>query len=325
MDIVGIDIAKATLEVLLLKADDSQQAAEFANNESGLKKLQQWLKKQGVSQAHVCMEATNIYWEEPAEFLVEQGYQVSVVNPARIKGFALSQLRRTKTDKLDSQVIAQFCQKLKPALWTPPTPTQRKLRALVRHRRALHKTLTQQKNRLASCRDTEIIASLQMLIDTLQTEINRIEQQTQALIEANPDLQERQELLNSIQGIGQRTATDLIAELYDLDHYTNAPAVAADAGLTPAQHSSGTSVNWQPKLSKVGKASVRAILYWPAISAMRYNPIVKDFTDRLLARGKHKKVVIVAAMRKLLHLAYGVVKHRQPFDPNYRHSPPLPT
>jgi transposase len=317
MAILGIDISKKTFDATLINQQGQKHHRPFDNNEKGFKKMQRWLKKHKVIELHACMEATNIYWEELAQFLYDQGYQVSVVNPARIKGFAQSQLRRNKTDKVDSDVVADFCAAIEPKLWRPPSPEHRKLRALVRYQEALQKTLTQQHNRLATCKDPDVLSSLHMLIDTLQTELERLEQQIQSFIDHHPDLKKQQKLLVSIKGIGAKTAIKLIAEMYDLAEYENAQAAAADAGLTPSHHHSGTSVRRKPRLSKVGKASVRGALYWPAITALQHNPIIRALKERLEAKGKCDMVIIGAAMRKLLHIAYGVLKNQTPFDPNY--------
>lgn len=314
---LGIDISKETLDAKLLLSDGDKVEGQYDNSPAGFKKLGRWLKKHQVKELHVCMEATNIYWEQVAQYLYEQGYKVSVVNPARIKGFAQSQLRRHKTDKVDADVIAQFCQAMNPKLWTPPTPQQRKLRALVRHQQALHKTLTQQTNRLAVCTEPEVKSSLQMVIDTLTTEIERLGAQIQQFIDDQPDLKQQYDLLNSIKGIGPKTAIGLLAEMYDLADYDSARAAAADAGLTPSHYSSGKTVHRKPKLSKMGKSAVRGLLYFPAITAMQHNPIIRALKERLEAQGKHWKVILGAAMRKLIHLAYGVLKNQTPFDPNY--------
>jgi transposase len=323
--ILGIDISKAYFDVTLVTPSGAKQHRQFTNDEPGITALLTWLKRQGVSELHACMEATNLYWEAVAERLQAQGNSVSVVNPARIKGFAQSQLRRNKTDKQDSEVIADFCTAMRPAAWQPPSPLQRKLRALERHREALQKTLTQQKNRLASSKDPDVIRSLQKVIDLLQQEIEQIDQQITDQIESHEELATQKALLLSIQGIGERTAHKLMTELYDLAQYTSAHAAAADAGVTPAHHESGASVRRTPKISKVGKASVRSILYWPAITAIRYNPVVRALAERLRARHKPEKLIIAAAMRKLMHLAYGVLKNQMPFDPNYASATPVPT
>lgn len=319
---LGIDVSKESLDVKLL-VEGQEKASQFKNQAKGHQKLRSWLKKQNVVDVHICMEATNVYWEEVAEYLVEQGYKVSVVNPARIKGFAQSQLRRHKTDKVDAEVIAQFCQQVTPTEWTPPTPEQRKLRALVRHQRALQKTLTQQTNRLDTCREPAVKTSLQLVIDTLTQELERLHVEIQEFVETQPDLKHQVDLLVSIKGIGDKTAIGLLAEMYDLALYDSARSAAADAGLTPSHYSSGSSVRRKSKLSKVGKASVRGLLYFPAKSAMCHNPLVRDLKERLKAQGKEYKVILCAAMRKLIHLAFGVLKNQTPFDPDFLNKPSL--
>jgi transposase len=321
MAYLGIDVSKDTLAVKLLLADGQQEQGEYSNSASGFKKLGRWLKPHQVEGVHVCMEATNIYWEEVAQYLHDQGYKVSVVNPARIKGFAQSQLRRHKTDKVDADVIAQFCQAITPSIWVPPTPEQRKLRALVRHQKALQKTLTQQTNRLATCTEPAVKSSLELIITTLSSEIERLQVQIQDFIDDHPTLKQQFTLLISITGIGPKTAIGLLAEMYDLADYDSARSAAADAGLTPSHYSSGKTVHRKSKLSKMGKSSVRGLLYFPAITALQHNPIIQALKQRLQAQGKAWKVILGAAMRKLVHLAYGVLKNQTPFDPNFLNNP----
>lgn len=317
MGTLGIDIAKEKFDATLIDDNEETHYRQFNNNEKGFKQLEKWINRRPAEQVHACMEATNVYWEDLAQFLQESGCRVSVVNPARIKGFAISQLRRNKNDKLDSLVIAQFCAAINPKEWIPPTPEQRQLRALMRHSQALKKTLTAQKNRLASCRDERVRQSLLRIIEQLEAEIAQLEQEIQQHIDSYPHLAEQQQLLITIKGIGKGTAALLMAEMYDLAEYSSARAAAADAGLTPSHHESGSSVRRKVKVSKMGKTSIRGGLYWPAITAIRFNPIIKRFAQRLAKKGKAKKVIITAAMRKLLHIAYGVLKNKTPFDPNY--------
>lgn len=259
------------------------------------------------------MEATGIYYEALAEYLVQQGYTVSVVNPWQIKAYADSKLRRHKTDRLDARLIADFCLKEQPRGWQPLAPAERTLQALVRHLDSLVETHQQQLNRLESSRDDLARASLKRVIAQLTAEIQQVKHQ----IEDHLDLKHKQQLLTSIPGIGAQTATALLAEMPDLAHYPSAKHAAADAGLIPAERTSGSSVRGQPHLSKIGNPRVRKLLYFPALAAMRFTPFIQDLRQRLLARGKAKMVVVGAAMRKLLHLAYGVLKHNSPFDPAY--------
>ena len=321
MMILGIDIAKDTIDVTLIDNEGNKDHATFKNNKKGFGKLLGWLKKHQVEIAdlHICMEATNIYWEDLALYLHSKGYKVSVVNPVRVKGFATSQLRRNKTDKEDSEIIADFCGVMKPDAWIPPNDDQRKIRALVRHLEGLKKTLTQQRNRLASCKDDDVKRSLQMVIDVLNKEIASVEQQLKDLIKSKPELKEEYDLLTSVKGFGPQTAYKLMAEMYDLANYESASAAAADAGLNPSHHESGTSIKRKPRLSKIGKSAVRTALYLPALTAIRFNPLIQAFVKRLEAKGKHIMVIIAAVMRKLLHIAYGVLKNRKAFDPEYSH------
>lgn len=316
MPYLGIDLAKESLDVTLLPQDEY---GHFPNNGSGHKRLLQWLKKREteMTQLHVVMEATNIYWEELADYLNEQGLQVSVVNPAAVKGFGISQLQRNKTDKADSRVIALFGQQTQPRLWHPPQPHQRKLRALVRHKQALLKSRTQQHNRIASCLDPDVKSSLQAVVTVLEQQLEAIQNKITALVKQHPDLKDKHQLITSIPGIGSNTACAILAEFYDLEQYASAKTVAADAGVTPAKYESGTSVRRRARMSRLGKSAVRAVLFWPAQTAIRWNPIVADLAARLKQRGKPFGVILVAAMRKLLHLIFGVVKNRTPFDPDF--------
>jgi transposase len=315
--VLGIDVSKKTLDVTLLDEKGRKRRKRVANSAADIATLQEWLSRHTIGDVHVCMESTSVYWEEVAEALHEAGYRVSVVNPVRIKGYAMSQLRRSKTDPLDGDVIADFCRTQEPEAWTPPTPEQKKLRALVRHLEALKKSRTQQLNRLGTCRDDEVRTSLETMLTTIKAEIEAVKARIAELIDQNPDLKEKKELLVSIKGIGEKTAVHILAEMYDLANYKNAKAAAADAGVTTSHYRSGTSVRRRPKISRMGKASVRTALYYPAITALQHNPIVKRMAQHLAAKGKGKAVIRVAAMRKLLHIAYGVLKNRKPFDPAY--------
>jgi transposase len=320
---LGIDLSKSYFDAMLRLPSGEKVHEQFENNAAGFKELARWLKGHKAQTVHACMEATNIYWEALAAFLHAAGHRVSVVNPARIKGFAMSQLRRNKTDKQDSDVICEFCYTSNPDGWTPPTPAQQKLRVLVRHRDSLVKTLTQQKNRLADCQDEDVRASLQRVIATLQAELDRLEEEIAQFIAQDETLRAQKALLLSIKGFGPVVTHKLMAEMYDLAEYEDAHAAAADAGVTPAHYESGDTVRRQAHMSKVGKASLRGALYFPAMTAMRFNPLVRPLVERLERLHKPWKVILGAVMRKLMHIAYGVLKHQTPFDPNFGR-PPAP-
>jgi transposase len=315
MDVLGIDLAKLTFDATLLMGSGTQHYHSFPNTPEGFTQLQAWLAQHGVKELHACMEATNIYWEALAAWLYAQGYTVSVVNPARIKGYAQARMQRNKTDKLDSAIIAWFCKTHHPTAWQPLSEAHKRLRSLVRHREDLLQTQLQQQNRLRDTTDTLVRDSLQTVLDTIAKQLETVERSIKQHLAAHTELRNSLHLLTAIVGIGVVTAAKLLAEFADLEQYESAKAAAADAGLTPSQFESGTSVRKRARLSKIGKAGIRAALYWPAITAMRCCPAFKAFAARLAARGKAKKVIICAVMRKLVHIIYGVLKHRTPYDP----------
>ena len=266
----------------------------------------------------MCLEATGRYGEGLAEYFFEAGHQVSMVNPARIKKYAESQLKRNKTDQMDAVVIADFCRTQEPPHWRPATPQKRELQEMSRRLEALIEQRTRETNRLKSGQDCEVVLeSLQDSLSFLDEQISKLEERIREHIDRHPDLKEEFDLLTSIRGIGDKTAIKLMAELPDVKRFDCVGQVVAYAGLSPQQHSSGSSVHKKSRLTKMGKQSLKTAMYFPALSAIRFNPIVKAMAERLQARGKDKMVIVGAAMRKLLQLVYGVLKSGKPFDPNY--------
>lgn len=317
---LGIDISKSKFHVALQAHEKQHKKPKlkvFENNPRGFEELAQWLQVQEVEHVHACLEATSTYGEAVAEFLVEQGHTVSIVNPARIKGFATSELLRSKTDKADAQLILRFCIALRPEPWHPPAPEVKQLQLLLRRIEALKQMVVQEQNRLETTTKT-LEESIKAHIDYLKKDIKCIEQQIKDHFDQHPDLKKQRDLLVSIPGIGEQTAAVILSEIVHWSLFESPRQLAAYAGLTPRERSSGSSVRGKPCLSRVGNARLRKALYLPAISAQRFNPLIAAFCERLLAKGKAKKQVIGAAMRKLLHLAYGVLKSGSLFDPAHK-------
>ena len=313
---LGIDISKDSFHVeLSINNDNKLKHRKFVNRSDGFAELSVWLGKQKVQQAHVCLEATGPYSEELAFYLQQRGHTVSVINPAQIKAFGESELLRNKDDRPDAALIRRFCEKQRPPAWVPPPPHLRQLQALTRHLEDLCETRQQQLNRLESAKTKDVIKSLRKLVAYLDKEIGRTEKQIKEHIDSFPDLKQQSELLESIRGIGRRTASVLLAEI-NFKQYQTARQVAAYLGLTPKNNRSGT-IRGKTRMSKIGNAHVRKALFMPALVAKRHNPIIHSFCQRLAARGKAKMQIVGAAMRKLIHIAFGVIKTGQPFDPNY--------
>ncbi len=312
---LGIDISKDSFH-LELSINEKLRHRKFANRKEGFGELRAWLAKHKATQVHACLEATGPYSEALALYLHQQGHTVSVVNPVRIKAFGQSELRRNKDDRPDAGLIRRFCEKQRPAPWTPPPVHLRELQALTRHLENLIETRQQQINRLDATNTKNVAKSLRKLVAHLDAEIKRTEQQIDDQVDRHPDLKQQSKLLESIPGVGKRTAAKLLAEITDISQYKSARQVAAYAGLTPRNNRSGT-IRGKTRLSKTGNARVRKALFFPAIVAKRHNPIVRTFCQRLARNGKNKMQVIGAAMRKLIHIVFGVLKSGKYFDPSH--------
>lgn len=320
--ILGIDIAKAKFDVRLLRPDHEPEVAVFDNTHQGFEQCHRFIKQRQAHPAHVCMEATGVYYEALAHFLHDKGYAVSVVNPLQIKAYAHSQLRRNKTDHLDAAVLADFCRSQTPPLWQPPDPAWYELRALIRHLEDLEADRQRQRNRQAALKHAAqpsptVLNNLHDQIQFLSQQIDRVKVQIQHHIDQHPDLKRQRDLLDSIKGIGKLTASKLLAEYQDMRQFDNVRQVVAFAGLNPQHHLSGASIRGKPHISKMGHASIRAALYMPAVNAKRFNPLLRPLVERLQQRGLSEMEIVVAVMRKLLHLAFGVLKSGQPFDPHF--------
>jgi transposase len=316
-NILGIDVSKDTLD-LILSTEQGKIHKVISNDPAGYKALDKWLITRHVDRVHACLEATGQYGDGVAEYLYMQGHEVSVVNPARIKRYGESKLHRNKTDKADADLIAEFCLKENPTLWQPLSPELKHLRALVRRLDDLQVNHQQEKNRLRSGeRDDYVIGNLTEHVKYLEASIKALKKQIQDFIDQNPGLKSQQDLLNSIPGIGDLTAAKLLAEITDISSFEGAPQLAAYAGLNPKGFRSGSSVHKKTRISKQGRSELRHYLYMPAIVAMKCNSVVRSLKDRLYERRLPMMAIVAAAMRKLLHIVYGVLKNKKPFDPDF--------
>ena len=313
---LGIDIAKVKFNACLLQLNGKLKHKVFANSVAGFAELHEWLEKQQVQQVHACLEATGTYGEALSLYLHQHNHTVSVMNPAAIKAFAASRLSRTKTDRVDAESIARFCLAHRPPAWTPPAPEVRELQALVRRLESLVEMRVAEQNRLsAGVTVTAVRSSVEEMLAHLKDQISRTEKLIRKHIDKHSGLKQQSELLNSIPGIADTTAAVLLAEVPDIKLYRSARQVAAFAGLVPRERQSGSSVRGRVRLSKIGNARLRKALYFPAITALRCSPFFQRWADGLRQRGKSKMSVIGAVMRKLIHIAYGVLKSGRPFDP----------
>lgn len=313
---LGIDIAKKTFDAAL-KIGETYYQKSFKNQKSGFKQLKKWIAKLArANQIHACLEATGIHHLDLSIDLCAYLKTVSVVNPRCPKAFADSQLRRSKSDSVDARVLADFCEAMKPDAWVPPTAKELEIKELARREKALTGAISAEKNRLQDACSKSVQRSIKRTIKQLEKEKKTITEELAKIIWGDPVLRNRVELLISIPGIGEATALQLIAELGNIAWFEKARDLAAYAGVTPRHRQSGTSLNFKGGICKVGSARLRSLLYFPAMVAMRHNPIMIPFAARLRKAGKTEKQIIVAVMRKLIHCVFGILKNNQPFNPN---------
>lgn len=324
MHYLGIDVAKAKLDCsLLLDASTGKRKAKsVANSKAGFADLLQWLAKQGMTptETHVVMEGTGVYHQQAALALCDAGVTVSIVNPAQVRDFARGLAIRTKTDGVDSLVLARYGALLQPRAWTPPSPQARALQALLSRREAIQQDLQREQNRQEKAEATDtperIRQSLTDSITFLQTQLKKLQQDIDEHIDRHPGLKDDLALLTSIPAVGPKTGSNLLSVMHS-HHFDSAEQLAAYLGLVPVERQSGSSVLGRARLSKAGPAHIRAVLYMAAVVGIKHNPHLKAQYERLLARGKCKMAALGAAMRKLVHLCFGVLKTRQPYRADY--------
>lgn len=315
---VGIDVSKKELSITMIINDKTHYCC-IANNKEGFKEFSKWLKLYKVDKIKACMESTGIYSLAFADYLFRQGYEVSVVNPACINAFAKSKLSRHKTDKVDSRVIAEYASKYELNPYVPTDPVILELRSLYNCIENLEAQYRKIKNYLDAEEQmaSMVIKTYKDLSTILLKEIVILEEEIANLLDNNPELRKDVNNMETIPGIGKKTAIAVISSVPNMNLFKDARQLAAFAGLTPREYQSGSSIKKRNKISKMGSHQLRKALYFPAMSAMQYNPLMKDFAQKLKAKGKKGKVIVVAIMRRLLHIVFGVIKHKTSFNPDF--------
>jgi transposase len=313
---LGIDMAKSTFDVHLL-AETKASSQHFVNTPPGFAALDQWLKKLGVEEVHACMEATGTYGDALARFLYHAGHTVSIVNPARMAAFRLSEGGRTKTDKQDAKLIAHFCAQKRPVAWVPTPEAIEQLQVLLLRLASLQQMERQEANRLENGRlDAQTRQDIQEHRQDLKIRIQEVKKRLHAHIEQHETLKSPCALLISLPGIAELSAARLLAEIIDIKRFKTVKQLVAHAGIAPQERSSGTSVRGKAFIGKSGRSQLRKALYMCAVVASTHDPAMRAFAQRMRQRGKPAKVVLTAVMRKLLHLVYGILKSEEVYDPS---------
>jgi len=309
---LGIDIAKHKFDVALMRHGKCKNKV-FSNDPAGFTALNHWLNAHQVTALHACMEATGVYWEALATYLADSGHIVSVVNPAQIAAYAKSTLQRGKTDVQDAYLIARFCERERPPVWQPAPVNQRVLLQLVRQLQHLSESYRTEQNRLGTSTG-DVHASIADTMAFLGEQIKQLSLKIDQHIDQDPDLKHNKALLDSIPGVGDKTAPWLLAYLGEGNRFGRGKQAAAFAGLTPRPWQSGSSIHGKSRISKTGHSDLRKILFMPALATYGRRKAFLPFIERMKANGKTPKEIVVALMRKLITIAQAVLRTQTPFN-----------
>jgi len=317
---VGIDVGKDELVVAVEKG----KPRVFGTSTGEIKRLARWVLRQAERRpVHIGMEATGVYSRGVAAALSRyERFAVSVINPAQIKAFGRAMLKRTKTDQVDARIIREFVRSQAPEPWTPPQPARQQLSAMVAQADAVRRQIQQWRNRQhAQKHDINVpktvIDSTSSILRALEDECQRLDKAITQQCQTEPILAEDMALLTSICGVATRSAAQILGYGGDSLTTRSRRQLDAHAGLVPAERQSGTSVRGKSHLAKQGNARLRAALYMPTLVAVQFNPLLKAHYQRLLERGKPKKVALTACMRKMLNIIRAMLNKRQSFNPKY--------
>lgn len=310
---VGVDVSAKTLTAVRRRGSEEEEK-EFGNDGVGHGKLLRWVGKT----ARVCVEATGVYHLQLALTLRAAGVEVMVLNPRVAKDFARALANRSKTDRVDAWTLLEYVERMEFVAWEAPSETVLELRELGRRLKELIQSAVDEKNRLhaktVSGISKIVVADVKAHVAQIEKRIKQIETAAVEVIQSDADLQEQFEILSGMRGVGRRSAIHLLTELAVLDPTMSVKQLVAYAGLDPRRYESGTSVEKVVRISKIGNARLRAILYMIALSAIRHDRGARLFFARLVARGKKKMQALVAVMRKLLHGIWIVLQRRVPFE-----------
>lgn len=299
---IGIDVSKASLDLFILP---KKKYMQFSNDVAGIQKLLSKVKL--FSHALIVMESTGGYEVSLSNALSKVNLNVCIINPRQIRDFAKASGRLAKTDKVDAEIIALFASKMEPKPNVVYNEKQQAMAANNARRRQLVDMIIAEKNRLDKA-TPEQAESIQRILEVLEKELERIETIQKQFVCHDENLQEKKKILTSIKGIGEVTATAMLCELPELGTLTS-KQVASLAGLAPFNRDSGTLKGKRTIWG--GRASVRTALYMPALVAIKYNPQLRTFYQRLCEAGKAKMTALIACMRKLLIIMNAMIKKKQ--------------
>jgi len=312
---LGLDVAKATIEVCALRSNVKRGDRTVIDNSiAGGQKLLTWLHETDLSDVHVCLEPTGKYSRVIAVFLHEAGLKISQVNSYAVLNHGRSKNYRSKTDRIDAYLLADYCLKEDPPIWQPPAPSQAELVELQARIDELGETLVQEGNRLAAGGISSLAQQdIKEHIAQLMVRKESLEKAARDLVQTDAMLAANFKIINSIIGLGEKSSLALLSAVR-FERFSQPRSVGCFAGLTPRRYQSGTTVSMRECISRRGSSKLRERLYFPAMVAMQHNPQMRAFAERLRAKGKPPKVIICAVMRKLLVLSATLIRKQVFYD-----------
>jgi len=326
---VGIDISKDDFKVSFwqLKSDQSTRikgTRTFKNILSDFEALIRWMTKKAFSDVsiQVTVEATGVYHESLVHFLHDRDYRVNVVLPNMSKAYAKSLNLKTKTDKVDANMLGQMGIERDLRQWQPKTANMHSLKQLTRDRVQLLDEKTATSNRLHALKHSyqpnkAVMKRMKKRIKLLDSQLKEVEAQVVELVQADEKLSLIMDNICKVKGLGIITVATILAETNGFELFTSREQVVSYAGYDVVQRESGASVKGKTRISKKGNSFIRRALYFPALSVVQHEPPFKQMFLRIIKRNSIKMVAYVAVQRKLLLLIYALVKKQQPYDPEY--------
>ena len=309
----GIDISHLVFDV----TDSEGNYYQFKNNVTGFKKFVKLLNLK----SHCMMEATGYYHYQLAYFLLESGIKLSVENPLSVKRFIQMKLSKIKTDKSDSKLICKYAKQVELKLWEGNSKHQTECLQMTRLLSVYTKQSTMLKNKLhgeavLGNPSKVVVSSLKRSLKHVKKELKTLEDKLLEMVKENhQDVLTR---LKTIPGIGNKTAVMLVVLTDGFDRFTSGSELCSYAGLTPVIRKSGSSVKGRPRISKIGNQKLRNLLFMCSFNACKYNKACRDIYQRIVAKGKSKKLALIAVCNKLLKQAFAIAKSGLIYDDTYR-------
>jgi len=301
---VGIDVSKAWLDVAEHEREETFRAS---NDDAGIADLVKRMK--ALKPRLIVVEPTGGFEKLLVAELTHAGLPVVVVNAKRVRDFARATGRLAKTDKLDAKVLAHFAAAIRPAVRRLPSAEEERLTMLLTRRRQIIDMLTVEKNRLVTVR-AKMRSDIEAHIEWLANNLEELDKEIEDFVESTPIWKEKDNLLQSVPGVGPVTSATMLGMMPELGKL-NRQEIAALVGVAPVNKDSGRKQGRRRIYG--GRADVRSVLYMAALSAKKFNPVIKKFYERLIKQGKEKKVALTACMRKLLVILNAMMRSNQPW------------